>query len=358
MRPSRTTALSATCTRWPWWAWTGRSTSSAARLRLAVGVRGAARRRARRPLPARAAARRTRRASSSTCPTPTSSSPASCRATAWPRSPTSCRSADAGQAHKRSCGGPRRCAARSASACAARRASTTRAPAHGERRSDGQSSSSPRRRRPLGPPAAHDACRCRSRTATRSAEFTLAPDESAVFVLEDACTTSVARAAATADYVATAFKETVELLARLGRPLDLPGPLARDGEPLGADAEAAHLADRTARSSPRRPSASPSRSAARATGTTATPGSATPRSPSTRFMRLGYTDEAGAFMRWVEARCESSSPTARCRSCTASTGATSCPRRRCRTSRATVGSTPVRIGNAASTNSSSTSTAS
>ena len=60
------------------------------------------------------------------------------------------------------------------------------------------------------------------------------------------------------------------------------GPLARDGQPLGAHAEAADLADaRLARRGARR-SGCPRRSAASATGTTATPGSATPRSPSTR----------------------------------------------------------------------------
>ena len=47
------------------------------------------------------------------------------------------------------------------------------------------------------------------------------------------------------------------------------------------------------------------------------------------LLRLGFTDEAGAFMQWLEAA--SATPAtasrARCRSCTASTGARTCPRR-------------------------------
>ena len=46
------------------------------------------------------------------------------------------------------------------------------------------------------------------------------------------------------------------------------------------------------------------------------------------LMRLGYTEEAGAFNRWIEERCANSIRTAHCRSCTGSTVATSC-RRRC-----------------------------
>ncbi len=50
--------------------------------------------------------------------------------------------------------------------------------------------------------------------------------------------------------------------------------------------------------------------------------------------RLGYTDEAAAFMRWVEERCGELPTRAaagrRCRSCTASTGATASRRRSCR----------------------------
>ena len=72
-----------------------------------------------------------------------------------------------------------------------------------------------------------------------------------------------------------------QLLAPLDRPLHLPGPLARDGEPLGPDAQAPHLA--TARLDRRRAHVRAARdtSAACATGTTATPGSATRPSRST-----------------------------------------------------------------------------
>ena len=59
------------------------------------------------------------------------------------------------------------------------------------------------------------------------------------------------------------------------------GPLARDGRALGHHAQAHDLCARAARWWRRRPPGCPSRSAASATGTTATPGSATPRSRST-----------------------------------------------------------------------------
>ena len=72
------------------------------------------------------------------------------------------------------------------------------------------------------------------------------------------------------------------VLARLARPLQVQRPLAGDGRPLGDDAQADDLrADRRTGRGADRPGC-PSRSAASATGTTATPGSATPRSRSTR----------------------------------------------------------------------------
>ena len=77
---------------------------------------------------------------------------------------------------------------------------------------------------------------------------------------------------------AALFERDRRVLAAVAVAVALPRPLARDGAPLGAGAEAAHLrADRGA-SSRRRRRACPSRSAASATGTTGTPGSATPRS--------------------------------------------------------------------------------
>ena len=57
-----------------------------------------------------------------------------------------------------------------------------------------------------------------------------------------------------------------------------------------------------ARSWPPPPPACPSSSAAHATGTTATRGCATPPSPLYALLRLGFTDEAGAFMEWLEGR--------------------------------------------------------
>ena len=68
------------------------------------------------------------------------------------------------------------------------------------------------------------------------------------------------------------------------------------------------------------------------------------------LLRLGFTEEAGAFMGWLDRplRRDVRRPsTARSRSCTASTAAPTCPRRCSTTSRATRGSAPVRIGNGA-----------
>ncbi len=81
--------------------------------------------------------------------------------------------------------------------------------------------------------------------------------------------------------------EMIEVFRRHGRVLEgmaaqvhVPGSVAGGRRPLGDDAEAHDLrADRRARRGARRP-VCPSRWAASATGTTATPGSATPRSPS------------------------------------------------------------------------------
>ena len=85
-------------------------------------------------------------------------------------------------------------------------------------------------------------------------------------------------------------------------PLRLPRPLAGHGQPIGHHAEAHDLrADRRPRWR-RRPRACPSRSAASATGTTASPGSGTPRSRSCALLGLGFTDEAAAFVRWIGAR--------------------------------------------------------
>ena len=94
---------------------------------------------------------------------------------------------------------------------------------------------------------------------------------------------------------------------------------------------------RPARSWPPRPPACRSSSAAHATGTTATRGCATPRSRSTRCS--GSASPRRPARSWAGWRGASATrPTAtraRCRSCTASTGARTCPRRSSRTWRAT-----------------------
>ena len=130
----------------------------------------------------------------------------------------------------------------------------------------------------------------------------------------------------------------------------LPRPLARDGQPLGPHAQAAHLPARRARSSQRRPRACPSSSAASATGTTATPGSATRPSRSTRCCGSGFTEEAERLHGLAHATASASPPagaTGRSRSCTASTAGPTSRRRCSTTSRATAARRPVRIGNGA-----------
>ena len=242
--------------------------------------------------------------SSSTCPTRTCSSRASSPTTASPRSPTSCRSRRRRTTHN-----------------VVRRAKTVRGEvrfrmvlpaalrlrarhphrrAHARRRAlhlDGKPTAIALRLR-TSVPAAH---RGRRR---RVAEFTLRADESALVRPRAGRSPGRSRRAARRDYVAEAFKDTVELLARwIGRS-DVPGPLARDGEPLGAHAEAAHLA--ALRLDRRRADLRPARADRRRAqlGLSLHAGSATRRSRSTALMRLGFTDEAAAFMRWVEARCQ------------------------------------------------------
>ncbi len=123
-------------------------------------------------------------------------------------------------------------------------------------------------------------CRCGSKTATRSPSSRCAPTSRRAFVLEEIRPGEETPCGRPGLRV-RGVQGDGQLLAPLDRPVDLSRALARGGRPLGADAQAADLARRTARSSPRRRSACPSGSAAAATGTTATRGSATPRSRST-----------------------------------------------------------------------------
>ena len=82
-------------------------------------------------------------------------------------------------------------------------------------------------------------------------------------------------------------------------PLHLPGRVARGRRPLAHHAQGADLrADRRHRRR-RRPPRCPSSSAACATGTTASAGSATPRSPCFALLNAGYRDEARAWRDWL-----------------------------------------------------------
>ena len=145
------------------------------------------------------------------------------------------------------------------------------------RRRRGRRVHAPRRTSPLVRPRA-DACRARTRRRRRP------------------------------DYVARGVQGDRQLLAPLDRPLDLPRPLARDGEPLGAHPEAAHLARARLDRRRARPSACPSTSAAQRNWDYRYTWIRDASFTLYGLMRLGYTEEAAAFMRWVEARCEELEP--------------------------------------------------
>ena len=123
--------------------------------------------------------------------------------------------------------------------------------------------------------------------------------------------------------------QTVALLARLGRRSPLPGPLARDGQPLGADAEAAHLrADRRA-SSPRRRTSLPEQLGGERNWDYRYTWIRDAAFSLYALLRLGFTEEAAAFMDWLTdriARVGRRRRAGRSRSCTASTAAPSSPR--------------------------------
>ena len=207
-----------------------------------------------------------------------------------------------------SCAASRRCAARSASGWSASPGSTTRAPrTRSSARRTGRSSSRRVRTalalrlratvpvRVRGRRGGGRVHLARRRVRVRSSSSECAPGEESP-------------AARDPDYVADGLQGDGQLLATLGRALLLSGPLARDGEPVGAHPQAPDLAATRLASSPRPTFGLPEAVAGHGTGTTATRGSATHRSRSTALMRLGYTDEAAAFMRWVEARCEELEP--------------------------------------------------
>ena len=147
----------------------------------------------------------------------------------------------------------------------------------------------------------------------------------------------------------------VLVLARMGRQLHLRRPVARRGPPLADHAEGADLRSRPAASSPRRRRRCPSRSAASATGTTATAGCATRRSRSTPLV-----DAASSTRRAPGATgCCARSPATRtsCRSCTARPASGGCPSSSCRGSPATRARGRCGSATAPAASSSSTSTA-
>ena len=201
------------------------------------------------------------------------------RRAAWPRCPTSCRWRMPAS-RTTSCVAPRPCVARCGSPCAA--TAFRLRPRHATRWSGAARPRffrRPRRRRRAGAAAAcvgPDAGRGRRRRgrfhAARRRVGVVRPRGG------DAGRAVAQRRTRLRE---RGLQGDGELLAPLDRPQHLPGPLARDGEPLGARPEAAHL--QRARLDRRRPHVRACRkpSAACATGTTAIPGSATRPSPST-----------------------------------------------------------------------------
>ena len=182
-----------------------------------------------------------------------------------------------------SCGGRRRCAARSASGCAA----TPRFD-YGARHAHGRAArATPRCCSSAARAAASWRCGCASSVPMRVedgaavAEFTLARrrvgvvrprggDARRAVALRRSRTTSATRSRQTVNF----WRRWIDRSTYQGRWREMVNRSA-------LDAEAPHLAASTARSSRRRRSACPRASAACATGTTATPGSATRPSRST-----------------------------------------------------------------------------
>ena len=94
------------------------------------------------------------------------------------------------------------------------------------------------------------------------------------------------------------------LLATLAPAVHLPWSLARDGRPLGDDSQAHDLCANGGDRWLRRPRRCPSSSAASATGTTATRGSATARTRSVRCWRSASKRKPSAFLVWLRDRIE------------------------------------------------------
>ena len=170
-------------------------------------------------------------------------------------------------------------------------------------------------------------CRSPSRTATPWPSSRCAPGETASFVLEESAARRVAVSPARRTTSPRRFKHDQRLLAPLDRALDLPRPLARDRQPLRAHAQAPHVAEHG------------SMVAAPTFGLPERLGGA--RNWDYRYtwirdasftlyalMRLGL-HRGGARLHELDrgALRRAAAPTARSRSCTASTAATSSPRR-------------------------------
>ena len=94
-------------------------------------------------------------------------------------------------------------------------------------------------------------------------------------------------------------RDRSRLRERWAGPVRLHRALPRRGAPLPADAAAAHPRRAPAASSPRPPPRCPRTSAASATGTTASAGCATPRSPLEALLASGYVEETRLWRDWL-----------------------------------------------------------
>ena len=174
--------------------------------------------------------------------------------------------------------------------------------------------------------AAHAGATARGRSKTTVADFTVRAGDRVPFVLTWSPSHRGAPAAARRRELPGARRSTYwqtwsDAVHVHGR--------YRDGDPaLPADAQGADVSSRPAASWPRSPPRCRSRSAARATGTTATAGCATRR---TRCRRCSPPATSRRPRRGGTGCCARSPATrASCRSCTASTAPAGCPSSSCR----------------------------
>ena len=191
----------------------------------------------------------------------------------------------------------------------------------------------------------------RTERGVRGGVHASSANETASFVLADA---RARRAAAPTPSARSReqFKQHRRVLAATGSSTSrYRGPLARDGAPLGADAEAAHLRAH------RRDRGGADDEPARAARRRAQLGLPLHLDPRRRLLALraaaARLHRRGGGVHGVadrpRPRVERRAARGRCRSCTASTGAPSCPRRSSTHLEGYRGSAPVRIGNGAAT---------